>query len=276
MTRAAALFLLLAGLALALGAPAPAAADVKSKAAMEAAEFILKKFGKEAAGETAETLARKLEQAALKNGDSVFLAARQVGPRALKVAAEAGENSGLAYQLMAKYGDNAVAAILSKPQALQLVAKLGSEAAEQLIKHPGVAEPLLAEGGKAAAVALKEVGPQGGRRLAMLLDDGTLKAGGQMDALLDVVGKYGEKGLDFIWRNKGKLAVAATLTAFLANPQPFIDGTKNLADVVGTNLVQPVVTAAANGINWTWFYLSLMALVALFVLVRLRRPAAKA
>src|SRR5262249_55902067 len=36
-------------------------ADLKSKAAKEAAEYVVKKFGKEVAEESAETLARKIE-----------------------------------------------------------------------------------------------------------------------------------------------------------------------------------------------------------------------
>lgn len=251
-------------------------ADVRSKAATEAAEYILRKFGAEVGQETAETLARKLEQAAAKHGDEVFAAARQVGPRALTAAAGAGEQTTLAYRLMAKYGDNAVAQIVSKPSALKLVATLGDDAAEQLIKHPGIAEPLLQQGGKAAVQALKELGPQGGRRLAMLLDDGTLQASGQMDGLLGVVGKYGERGLDFIWRNKGKLAVGAALTAFLANPEPFINGTLDLANIAGEHLVKPVASAVARSLNWNYVLVPAAIVVGLWLAWRLllkRKPA---
>jgi hypothetical protein len=252
----------------------PALGDVKSQAAREAAEYVFRKFGKEAASETVETLARKLETAALKHGDEVYAAARQVGPRALFVAAQAGAQSKLAYQLMARYGDNAVAMVLSRPQALKLVGQLGEEAAEQLIKHPGIAEPLLAQGGKNAVQALNAVGPQGGRRMAMLLEDGTLAAGGKADALLGVVSKYGEKGLDFIWRNKGKLTVAAALTAFLANPEPFINGTKDLAQIAGESVVKPVTTAIAGSVNWTYVLLAIAGLICVGLLVRRRRRAA--
>lgn len=251
----------------------PVVADVKSQAAREAAEFVVRKFSKEVGQETVETLARKLESAALKHGDEVYLAARQVGPRALKVAAEAGEQSTLAYRLMARYGDNAVAMVLAKPEAMSLVARLGEGAAEQMIKHPGIAEPLLEQGGKAAVLALKEVGPQGGRRLAMLMEDGALTATGKTDQLLGVVGKYGDKGLDFIWRNKGKLAVAAAMTAFLANPEPFINGTRDLAQIAGENIVKPVTSAVANSLNWNYIFVGLAGLIAVVLLVRAWRRA---
>jgi hypothetical protein len=86
----------------------------------------------------------------------------------------------------------------------------------------------------------------------MLADEGTLRKMGRTDELLGVVGKYGDRGMDFIWKNKGALTVAATLTAFLANPQPFIDGTAHITKVVAENVVKPVAAEAAKNTSWTF------------------------
>ena len=61
-------------------AATPAAAGGKSKAAQEAAEFVLRKFGRKAAKNGASALARRIERAAVAHGDDVFKAVRKAGP----------------------------------------------------------------------------------------------------------------------------------------------------------------------------------------------------
>ena len=86
----------------------PCRADVKSAAAREVAEYVVKKFGKEAGEEGVELLAKKIETLAVRHGDEVFEAVRKVGPRAIRYAEEAGENGPRAIGLMARFGDDAV------------------------------------------------------------------------------------------------------------------------------------------------------------------------
>lgn len=217
------------------------AADLRSAAIREAAEYVMRKFGKEAAHETAETLAGQLEKLVAKHGDDVLGAVRQVGPKAISAATAAGNEAGLAYRLMARHGDSALVWIVAKPKALRLVAQLGDDAAEVLIKHPGIAEPLVEKFGVTATQALRQINPQNGRRLAMLLDDGSLTALSRSSDLLEVVGRFGDRAADFIWRNKGALTVSAALGAFLANPQAFLDGTARIADFAGEKFVKPVL-----------------------------------
>ena len=93
---------------------------------------------------------------------------------------------------------------------------------------------------------MKDLSGQNARRLVEMLDAGELKQIGRTDQVLGVVGKYGNRGMDFVWRNKGALAVAAGLTAFLANPEPFINGTKDLAQVVGHSVVEPLAQVPAK------------------------------
>ena len=239
-------------------------AGAKTKAAKEAAEYVFGKFGKEAAEEGVETLTRKIEVLAAKHGDEAFAAVKKVGPRALVLAEEAGEMAPQAVKLMSRYGDDALW-VVAKKSRMSMFTKYGDNAAEAMLRHGEVAEPLIRSMGKPAAEALKVVTPQSGRRLAMMAEEGALKKIGKTEQLLGVVGKYGDRGMDFIWKHKGSLAVATALTAFLADPQPFIDGTKDITKYVAENVAKPLAdipsqmaAEAARQTNWT-LLLSLIA-----------------
>ena len=77
----------------------------------------------------------------------------------------------------------------------------------------------------------------------MLQKDGVIKVGEQGDELLDVITRYGDKAMAFIWRNKGALTVTAVLGTFVADPEPYIDGTVKLAGAP--------LEAAAKNTQWT-------------------------
>ncbi|WP_422927516.1 hypothetical protein [Singulisphaera sp. PoT] len=68
----------------------PAYAGLGSRAVRETAEFLIGKFGREAAGEGAERLAGRLASAAARHGDGVLTAVRKVGPGAIGVVEGAG------------------------------------------------------------------------------------------------------------------------------------------------------------------------------------------
>ena len=247
--------------------PAPSFAGIKTKAAKEAAEYITKKFSKEAAEQGVETLARKIETLAAKYGDDAIVAARKVGPRAIHLVEEAGENGAQVVKLMARYGDDAVW-VVTKKNRMAIFLKYGDDAAEAMIKQGEIAEPLIESIGSPAVGALKTISTRNGRRLAMLADDGTLANISRTDELLGVVSRYGDKAMDFIWRNKGSLTVAAALTAFLRDPKPFIDGTKDLTTIVAENVAKPIASVpgqvaveAAKGTNWTIVVVALIVAV---------------
>jgi hypothetical protein len=141
-------------------------------------------------------------------------------------------------------------------------AKYGDEGAVAIMKHGTVGEQLVGQFGKEGAEALAKVAPQNGRRLAMLAAQGQLEPG-----LMDVIAKHGDQACEFIWRNKGALAVGTTLTAFVANPQAFIDGTQKLSATVADAAVKPFALGVANNTNWT-----LVGLVLTAVLVALAYP----
>ena len=236
-----------------VASPGVSLAQGKAALAREAAEYVMRKFGKEAAEVGVETLTQKLETLAVKHGDDVFLAVRKVGPRTIRIIEEAGEHGLESVKLMARYGDDAVW-VVAKKNRMAIFVKYGDDAEETMMKHGEIAEPLLSSFGKPAAGALKSVSSQNARRLAMLADDGQLAKIGQTPELLEVVAKYGDRAADFIWQNKGALTVAAALAAFLANPEPFLDGVTDITTIVVKPIADvpgKVASEAAKHTNWT-------------------------
>lgn len=236
-------------------------AGVASKAVQEAIEWTAKKFGKEVAEDGVERLSTRITQLAVKHGDEVVSAAfRKVGPRAGRIASEAGEQADIALRLLAQHGDGAVT-VASRASARQLVSQYGDDAAISLVRHGNIAEGVVGQFAESGAKAMAQVTPQNGRRLAMLAGDGALST-----PLLDVVAKYGDRACEFVWQNKGALAVGATLATFLAAPEDFMNGTAKLTEVVAEHIVTPVATQVlapiaempqavavemAKGTNWT-------------------------
>ena len=123
---------------------------------------------------------------------------------------------------------------------MTLFARYGDDAAEAMLKHKGIAAPLIERYRAPAATMLRNLDPRNGRRLSMLMDEGFLTRTGKADELLAVCGQYGDRAADFIWRNKGALLVGTALAAFLQDPDPFLDGTRDLASLT----VAPVAQAA--------------------------------
>jgi hypothetical protein len=139
--------------------------------------------------------------------------------------------------------------VLRRPQAMAQFLRYGEEAANVLVKHPGIAEGLVERGGASAVRALGKISGQSARRLAILAEDG-LEAAAKPE-LLEVVAKYGDRAATFIWENKGALAVGVTLAAFVATPEPFLNGSLQLAQVAAETVAKPIATGVAEGTNWT-------------------------
>jgi hypothetical protein len=234
------------------------------KAARELARAALRRSATTAAKQ-GEDVARQFAAKAARYGDDVAAAARKLSPKAASVADEAGEFAPQAIRLLAKHGDDAIA-VAARPESLRLVARFGDDAAAALVKHPGAAEPLLNSLGAPAASALKSIGAREARRLAILQSGGELAALGRTDDLLKLIGRHGDKALNFIWENKTALASTALMTAFIADPEPYLNGTKELvlktaeltADVAvtvaktaGEAALTPIVNAAAQATGTT-------------------------
>ena len=227
-----------------------AMAGVGAKAIGEAAEYVMKTFSREAAEQGAESITRQITKIAAEYGDDGIVAVRKLGPRGMQLIEKAGENGLDAVKLINRYGDDAVW-VISKPKGMAIFVKYGDDGARALIKHKGIAEEVIEAHGKSAVRALDAVGTREARQIAMLQKDGVIKVGEQGDELLDVIARYGDKAMAFIWRNKGALAVTAGLGTFIANPEAYIDGGRELIVEGVSRPATEIGKEVARHTNWT-------------------------
>jgi len=225
-------------------------AAVPAKVITETMEFLAKRYGDDVLREGGESVTEQVTKVAAKYGDEGLDAVRKVGPKGLKVIQEAGENGLDAVKLINRYGDDAVW-VISKPKGMAIFVKYGDDGAKALIKHKGIAEEVIEVHGKSAVGALNAVGTREARQIAMLQKDGVITAGKQGDELLDVIIRYGDKAMAFIWRNKGALAVTAGLGTFLANPEAYIEGGKELIVEGVSRPAAEMGKEVARNTNWT-------------------------
>jgi len=223
----------------------PAFADAKSKLAQEAAEYVMQKFGRQVVREGTETLATRIEVYALRHGDEFYAAIRKVGPTAFRLVEEGGEHAPQVIAVLSRYGEDGAVWVVSRPRAMQLFLQHGEEAAAVMATTRGVAEPALATFGKPSVGAFKALSTgQNVRRLAMVAEGGELAATGRSTEILDIIAKYGNPAMEFLWRHKEVLASGALLAAFIADPEPYIRGAKDITQVLAENAVRPLEEAA--------------------------------
>lgn len=227
-----------------------ALAAVPAKVVTETVEFLVKRYGDDVLREGTETVTEQVTRVAAKYGDEGLDAVRKVGPRGIKVIQEAGENGLDVVKLINRYGDDAVW-VISKPNGMAIFVRYGDDGASALIKHKGIAEEVIEAHGKSAVGALNAVGTREARQIAMLQKDGVIEAGKQGDELLDVITRCGDKAMAFIWRNKGALAVTAGLGTFIANPEAYIDGGKELIVEGVSRPATEMGKEVARNTNWT-------------------------
>lgn len=228
-----------------LGPVSSAQAGPSGRLLRELAEQFIRRGGPEVAEETVETLAPRLARVAAEHGDDALQAVRRAGYPAVAAIEQAGAHADDVVRLCVRHGDEAVW-LVSRPQRLAIFYKYGDDAGEALVRHRQVAVELLEKIGRPAGPALARLSPQQGRRLAMLADQGDLVRWGRTDELLSVLARHGDVAMDFIWKHKGALAVGATLTAFLADPEPFLSGARQLAGDVAQHVAPPAVEAVGQ------------------------------
>ena len=113
-------------------------------------------------------------------------------------------------------------------------------------RHTLAATPL-----RALSRAMPRLTPRNARRLAILAEDGTLTRTGRWSELLTVVERHGDRAMDFVWRHKGALAVAAVLGTFLADPEAFLGGGRELIGGAAQEATQPIaIVADAAASRW--------------------------
>jgi hypothetical protein len=256
-----------------LVSPPVAQAQGRAKAAREAAEALFERFGAKA-GRSVPELASGIERAAARYGDDAIAAIRKGGPASLGLVEAAGADGAKAIRVLAVHGEQGASRVLARPAAMRQFLQYGDDAAAVLVRHPGVAEPLVERGGVQAVKALGSIEARSGRRVAMLLDGELAGNAARHPEVLGVVARYGERAVNFLWENKGKLAAGAALAAFLADPEPFLSGTRDIASVVGETVVKPVVGGLFTLLHVTVIALGVLLLAVVVLLYRHRTSAA--
>ena len=221
----------------------PLSANPAATTFREAAELIFKKFGKGAAGQTVEEVTKATAKAVAKHGDEALPLLRNTGHAGFTTLKQAGNNAPDVIKLYARKGNEALW-VISEPKKLAIFIKHGDSAADALLRHPGIADSLIGRYGNKAVGALNNVSRQSAQRLGMVVDNGLLTATERSSELLSVIRRYGDEAMDFIWRNKGSLAVTSVLVSFLADPQVYISGAREL-------VIDPVASPVVENTNWT-------------------------
>ncbi|MBK9684507.1 MAG: hypothetical protein IPO59_14945 [Betaproteobacteria bacterium] len=90
----------------------------------------------------------------------------------------------------------------------------------------------------------------------MVVEEGLLEASSRSPELLGVIRMYGDEAMDFVWKNKGALAVTSVLASFRNDPQAYISGAKGL--------IEPVV----RSVNWTLILGVILLVIFLPVIAR--------
>ncbi|MBM3963509.1 MAG: hypothetical protein FJ308_00345 [Planctomycetes bacterium] len=236
----------------------------KITVARELVEQISKKFTKEVAEEGADRLATRLQPLLAKFGTEGSEAITRVGPRAVTLLEEAGEESVVVARMLARHGDDALWAV-QNPARRSLIANLGDDAGVSLMRHGTIAENVLAQSGKPSVAALNRLSAQGGRRLAILAEDPSTRSLATNTDVLAIIGKYGDRAMDFVWRNKLALLTGTTLAAFVANPEPFLDGAIQVAEVASTQIAKPIAEEIGKRTEWTWVLIAATAVAGFLV-----------
>jgi len=209
----------------------------QSAAARRVAREVVESFGREAVEAAEPRVARLIEA----YGEEVATVLRKVGPSGVQVVERFGA-SGL--KILSRWGDDGLRLLAVEGEAaVASMAKYGEEAVELMIRHPGVGRDLLAQFG--AQVLRRPLTTESVVALNRLAEP--IRNSGRSAEILAVVEKFGDRACDFLWRNKGTIFLTAVLTAFLNDPQPYLDGVKQLVVQPATQVAQD----AASRTNWT-------------------------
>lgn len=218
------------------------------KLAREIAGELAEQTGRKASREFIETTSVQLEKIASKCGNEALDVIEKNGLAAFRVFQAAGDDAGpYLVNAIRAYGDDAIR--IAQTTAGRTVLRSGSETAIRAVaRHTDATIPLIRQYGDNCARALTQISPANGRRLIQMVDEESLKSG-DFQSLMGTIEKYGDKAMDFIWRHRKVLTSATLLTAFVNDPEPYLNGIKQLAEVAASPMKQ-FFKEAAESINW--------------------------
>ncbi|MEZ6129200.1 MAG: hypothetical protein R3C59_11000 [Planctomycetaceae bacterium] len=144
---------------------------------------------------------------------------------------------------------------------------------------------ILSRLGLNAVGAVNKLSPTATARVAEMSSDLALSP--HRAEWLRLLREFGDEAADFLWQNKGAVAVAATTTAVVLSPNDFLEATGRMAETVvettGSRVLQPIVTGAIDHVAvpvvreatarfpWTVFFNTVMILVIAGGMWRFRR-----
>jgi hypothetical protein len=237
-------------------------ACAQSAAARRAAREVVEVFGREAV-ESAEPRVLRLIVA---YGDETAAALRKVGPAGVQAIERFGAPG---MKILSRWGDDGLRLLaVEGDSAVAALGRYGEEAVEIMVRHPGVGRDLLTRFGEQAIRT--RLTTESVVTLNRLADD--IARSGRSAEIFGVIEKFGDRACEFLWRNKGTIFLAGVLVAFLHDPQPYLDGVKQL-------VVQPateVARDAAGRTNWTAVVIVVVLIVSAYAGIRWGWPSRQA
>jgi len=226
----------------------------QSAAARRVAREVVESFGREAV-EAAEPRVLRLVES---YGDDAARVLRRVGPPGIQALERFGA-PGL--RILSRFGDDGVRLLAVEGEAaVAALARYGDEAVGLMIRHPGVGREVLATFG--APVLRTTLRTDSMVTLGRLSDP--IRQSGRSAEILAVIEKYGDRACDFLWRNKGTIFLGTVLAAFLHDPQPYIEGARQLVVAPASQLAHD----AASRTNWTLVTISALLIASAWLGLR--------
>lgn len=228
-------------------------------AARRAVREIAELFGREAAERAEPRIVKVVELM----GDDAVRALRKAGPAGLDALEKFGAP---AARILDRWGDDGTRLLLTEGDAaVHALGRWGDDAVEFMVRHPGVGGDLLRHFGADALRA--KISTEGAVILSRLADP--IRSSGRAAQLFDVVERFGDRACAFLWRHKGTIFVTAVLVSFLSDPQPYLEGVKELLVAPASGLAMEAVRRA----DWTLIFLIVFGVALFLGWATRRRPA---
>jgi hypothetical protein len=217
------------------------------KGIREIAEQLAEQAGKKGSKEFVEKTSTQLGEIASKCGRESLDLIDEKGLVVFRVIRNAGDDAPCVVKAIRNYGDDAIR--VAQTPAGRAVLREGKDAAIKAVaRHGDAAIPLIQKYGDDCARALAELSPANGRRLIQLVDEGILPTG-HIQQLMPVMSR-GDAAMDFIWRHRKVLVPGTVLAAFVLDPEPYIVGLKDLADILIAKPMEKMGDTIAKSVNW--------------------------
>lgn len=234
-----------------------------SKAAREAVEYTVKKFGINMGGKAGKQFARQAEKFLAGHGDEGIRALKRIGPEVITQTSRHGKD---VVRLCASYPEGAGRYLFNHlDEAIPVWRKFGKPGTDLMVKSPGLARPLLNQFGE-KGLKLGQKLSTGGLQKFMILAS-KAKNGPEKTALLEKVLVAGDEVIEFLWKHKVKIGAGVTVYALLKEYETSVvemgpDGRETVKTTRQSSFIKMLVTAWDKLTGaYPWILLVMLALV---------------